>query len=132
MASLAAKAVPSFGFSGAGFLTCYHLGVAECLLKHGKLLAPGELPKDDEGTHEAPIMTGVSGGALVATAVSLGIRPEDGMKATMAIAEHTRKAGGLLDHLRPGSVHWIVICTITVPHKILTSHETLVFLPDSR
>lgn len=99
MASLAGKVRPSFGFSGAGFLTCYHLGVAECLLRHKRLPSPGELPADDT---TAPIVTGVSGGALVATAVSVGVQPEDGMRATLAIAEQTRIAGGVLDHLRPG------------------------------
>jgi hypothetical protein len=100
MASLAAagRALSSLGFSGAGFLTSYHLGAADCLLKRGLLLQRGELPVDDK----TPVLTGVSGGALVATAVSIGVRPEDGMMATLAIAEQSRKAGGMLDHLRPG------------------------------
>ena len=88
----------SFGFSGAGFLTAYHLGVADCLLKHGVLPKLGELPKDKT----SPILTGVSGGALVASAISIGIRPEDGMKETIDIAKRARQQGGLLDHLRPG------------------------------
>lgn len=100
MTSLAAigRSISSFGFSGAGFLTCYHLGVAECLLKNGLLLPKGALPLD----HRTPILTGVSGGALVATAVSLGVSPEDAMRATLAIAAQTRQAGGFLDHLKPG------------------------------
>jgi predicted acylesterase/phospholipase RssA len=91
--------IPSFGFSGAGFLTCYHFGVADCLLKHGSLLRRGELPSDN-----SPILTGVSGGALVVAAVSLGVPPEDGMKAILEIAHRTRQEGGVLDHLQPGYV----------------------------
>lgn len=92
------RRIPSFGFSGAGFLTCYHFGVAECLLKYGLLLPRGSLPTDDT----TPILTGVSGGALVATALAIGVSPEDGMKATLEIAARTQQAGGLLDHLKPG------------------------------
>lgn len=91
--------ISSFGFSGAGFLTCYHLGVAHCLLKHGLMLGSGELPNES-----SPTITGVSGGALVATAVSVGISPHDGMNATLEIAKRARQEGGLLDHLQPGYV----------------------------
>ncbi len=87
---------PSFGFSGAGFLTCYHFGVADCLFKHGLLL-----PKKHETTNNV-MLTGVSGGALVAAAVSMGVSPEEGMAATLEIARRTRQAGGMLDHLQPG------------------------------
>lgn len=97
-----AKTLPSLGFSGAGFLTSYHLGAADCLLKRGFLLPRGELPEQQQQRLTPPVLTGVSGGALVATAVSIGVRPEDGMAATLAIADYTRKTGGILDHLRPG------------------------------
>jgi predicted acylesterase/phospholipase RssA len=116
----------SFGFSGAGFLTCYHLGVAECLLKHGHLLQRGQLPtsKSNDTTTvtvtvtdtdnnnnkdtmmSSPMLTGVSGGALVAAAVSIGIRPEDGMNAMAEIVRRTRSVGGMMDHLRPGYVQY--------------------------
>lgn len=97
------RKVSSFGFSGAGFLTCYHLGVAECLIHRGVFPGSGEIAKDDI-LHSPVILTGVSGGALVAAAISVGIRPVDGMNAMLDVAEHTRKAGGLLDHLHPGYV----------------------------
>jgi predicted acylesterase/phospholipase RssA len=87
---------PSFGFSGAGFLTCYHLGVADCLLKHGLLFSKEK--------NNNVLLTGVSGGALVAATVSMGIPPEEGMTATLEIARRTRQAGGMLDHLLPGYV----------------------------
>lgn len=74
--------------------------MAQCLLNHGLLLSRGSLPNDDT----TPVLTGVSGGALVATAVAIGVSPEDGMKATLEIAARTRQVGGLLDHLKPGSV----------------------------
>jgi predicted acylesterase/phospholipase RssA len=110
MASLGTRAagniLPSFGFSGAGFLTCYHLGAADCLLKRGVLLPRGELPVYDDNNkndNKKPVLlTGVSGGAMVATAVSIGMSPEDGMRATLNIAENSRKTGGILNHLRPG------------------------------
>jgi hypothetical protein len=51
MASAAVKClfrIPSFGFSGAGFLTYYHLRVADCLIKHDVvLLKQGEMPTDN-------------------------------------------------------------------------------------
>ena len=91
--------IPSFGFSGAGFLTCYHLGVADCLTRNGKLLEITRLPKDD-----SPLMTGVSGGALASAAVGVGIAPEDCMNAVSEIVRRTRTVGGIMDHLRPGYV----------------------------
>jgi predicted acylesterase/phospholipase RssA len=103
MSSAAAKGIfriPSFAFSGAALLTCYHLGVADCLIKHGVLLKQGEMPKD---SYSGPQLTGVSGGALVAAAVSMDVHLEDGMKATLAIADRARQAG-TLGHLQPGYV----------------------------
>jgi len=94
--------VSSFGFSGAGFLTCYHLGVAECLLQRGALNLFHEDPANDGRGHNPVIVTGVSGGALVATAISIGIQPTDGMNIMIDVAEHARRSGGLLDHLKPG------------------------------
>jgi hypothetical protein len=81
MASAAAKGIfriPSFGFSVAGLLTSYHLGVADCLIKHdGVLLKQGEIPKDNSYT--SPLLMAVSGGALVAAAVAMGVHLEDGI-----------------------------------------------------
>ena len=94
-------AISSFGFSGAGFLTCYHAGVAECLLQQGLLLQPGERPKSAAST---PILTGVSGGALISAGIIAGVSPEDCMEATLHIARETRRLGGALDSLMPGYV----------------------------
>jgi len=88
----------SFGFSGAGFLVSYHLGTAACLLEHGHLLHPNATAASDS----APILTGVSGGALVASAVSTGITPEDGMKCVALVAKNTKEKCGVLDSLMPG------------------------------
>jgi hypothetical protein len=93
---------PSFGFSGAGFLTCYHLGVADCLLKHGLLLSGSSSGQKKKNNDNPTMLTGVSGGALVTAVVSMGIPPEEGMTATLEIARRTRQAGGMLDHLQPG------------------------------
>jgi predicted acylesterase/phospholipase RssA len=78
----------SISFSGAGFLACYHLGVAECLLRHNLL------------KHEKLIITGVSGGALVASALLAGVTPTDGMSAALAISQKTRQHR--FDALQPG------------------------------
>jgi hypothetical protein len=48
-------------------------------------------------------LTGDSDGALVAAAVSMGVHPEDGMKATLAIVDRARQAG-TLGHLQLGNV----------------------------
>lgn len=86
----------SISFSGAGFLACYHLGVAECLLRQ-KLLSLSSSQDDDSSPM---IVTGVSGGALVASAVLAGVTPADGMSAALAISQATRKHR--LDALQPG------------------------------
>ena len=90
------QAIPSFGFSGAGFLTCYHLGAAKCLLEHGLLTVE---PRTDDS--KVPILTGVSGGAITVAAVSAGVDPEMAMVTTLAVAERTRQEG-LLDSFNPG------------------------------
>jgi predicted acylesterase/phospholipase RssA len=96
-AAATSRLIPSFGFSGAGFLTCYHLGVAQLLLKHGLLVKPGQF-----ASARSPTLTGVSGGALVAAVVSVGVHPEDAMQASLEVARRTRHAGGVLDALHPG------------------------------
>lgn len=93
--------ISSLGFSGSGFLACYHLGVAKCFLEHGCLDSfkrSGEL---------GARLTGVSGGALIAAAVTAGVDPEVGMQTTLGIAQRTRQEGGYLDVFRPGYVSLI-------------------------
>lgn len=82
----------SISFSGAGFLACYHLGVAECLLQQGLLFL--------HDNNNDLIVTGVSGGALVASALLAGVTPTDGMSAALEISRATRKHP--LDALQPG------------------------------
>ena len=117
--ALSKKAPPSLAFSGAGFLTSYHLGVVECLRRHGVV------NKDDYNTTttveksdgtttitsyrnkqqtsmERPmILSGVSGGALAVTSIVLDIQSDDAMSITMNIAQKARNEGGILDHLHP-------------------------------
>ena len=81
----------SIGFSGAGFLTAYHLGVAECLIRNAILSSKGP---------SALTLTGVSGGALVSAAVSTGVAPEDGMEALLDISRCAQS--NRLDTLTPG------------------------------
>jgi hypothetical protein len=94
-AALKAQTVSSIGFSGAGFLLCYHLGVAKCLLEQGLLPKKGELRSTELR------LTGVSGGALVAAAVCAGVDPDDALQMTLSVSRETRKAG-MLDALQPG------------------------------
>ncbi len=69
--TIAGSKISSIGFSGAGFLGVYHLGVAACLLKHGYLLNPMERVKQDDDDRKKkqisfpPILTGVSAGVFL-------------------------------------------------------------------
>jgi len=100
--TLSRKAITSIGFSGAGFLTCYHLGVADCLLQHGILLKGGETPSSSLA-QQTPLMTltGVSGGALCAAGLAVGVSPEEGMNTVLHITNKTTQQGRL-DALTPG------------------------------
>ena len=93
--------ISSISFSGAGFLGCYHAGVYSCLLKHGYLLQPLERIGQDSNT-PAPVLTGVSAGALISAAISAGVTPEDAMNVVLNVAMKTKEKGGFLDVLKPG------------------------------
>jgi len=94
---MATSALPSIGFSGAGFLGCYHVGVAACLKRQGWL------GLDDANHHTTtnepttikplvPLLTGVSAGSMVAAATAAGIEPEpDGMDVVLTAARRTRE-----------------------------------------
>ena len=95
----------SFGFSGAGFLGCYHVGVCAALHKHG--LLPN--PDDDSSynTNKMPLLTGVSAGSMIAAATLAGVDPEnDGMNVVLEAARRTRELNSQqsvpLDVLTPG------------------------------
>lgn len=91
----ATATIPSIGFSGAGFLTCYHLGVSDCLIQHGILsLQP-------EAHNDFTVLTGVSGGALCAAGVAVGVSPQDGMSTVLHVTNTTTQQGRL-DALTPG------------------------------
>lgn len=98
----------SISFSGAGFLGCYHIGVASCLLKHGYLVPPGEAPKSstsqhtDYDHHPPPVLLGASAGALMCANIIAGVRTEDSMDVALKLAHVTRKEGGIMDAFRPG------------------------------
>jgi predicted acylesterase/phospholipase RssA len=101
------RRITSFGFSGAGFLACYHLGVAKCLMDQGILHKQGVLARggdDDENKQNntsSIALTGVSAGAIISAAVIAGVCPEQGMQAVMAVSRRTRDTGGYLDTLSP-------------------------------
>lgn len=92
----------SIGFSGAGFLGCYHVGVAACLNKHGMI------PHPDDDTNKMPLLTGVSAGSMNAAAACAGVNPEpDGMEVVLEAARRTRELSTRqkqvsLDVLTPG------------------------------
>ncbi|KAL3781870.1 hypothetical protein HJC23_005410 [Cyclotella cryptica] len=77
----------SFGFSGAGFLGCYHVGVAACLHRHGIL------PNHNDSSVSSPaFVTGVSAGSMIAAAALAGVNPEpDGMEVVLEAARRTRE-----------------------------------------
>ena len=94
----------SFGFSGAGFLGCYHVGVAACLYRQGLLPNP-----NDSSSSHPPRVTGVSAGSMIASAVLAGVKPDpDGMEVVLEAARKTRQLANAnnfnvsLDVLTPG------------------------------
>jgi predicted acylesterase/phospholipase RssA len=99
------RKISSFGFSGAGFLASYHLGVGKCLVDQG--IIPGSmrefsLSSDDEEPSSRPlILAGVSSGSLIATALSAGVDPVDGMQVLLDLRQRSREAGKL-DSFQPG------------------------------
>lgn len=106
MGPVAAKR-KSISFSGAGFLTSYHLGVVHCLRKHG-IVGKNDIhwqqaasSKIASSTSSPMILSGVSGGALAATSIVLDIRTEDAMSITMKIARLASADGGMLNALHP-------------------------------
>jgi hypothetical protein len=90
------KVISSIGFSGAGFLAAYHLGVAACLADQGILPSQRHQPADTIR------LTGVSAGSLVAAAIAARVDVATcGMEAVLQISHTTRQAGRL-DALQPG------------------------------
>jgi hypothetical protein len=53
-------------------------------------------------TNIPPILTGVSAGALISTAISCGVTPDSAMNVCLDVANQTKVKGGLLDVLKPG------------------------------
>ena len=88
-ATKAKNAIPSAGFSGAGFLGCYHVGAAACLHKQGYLPHPDD---DSYTPYKMPLLTGVSAGSMIAAATCAGVNPEqDGMEVVLEAARRTRQ-----------------------------------------
>jgi hypothetical protein len=71
---------PGFSFSAAGLLFPYHLGVCECLIKHGYI------------TEDTPL-AGSSAGALVCAVVGGGLSMYDALQATKELAHDCRTYG---------------------------------------
>ena len=89
-ATTTSPVIPSIGFSGAGFLGCYHVGVAACLHKHSIL--PDPINDNSYDTNKMPLLTGVSAGSMIASATLAGVNPEpDGMEVVLTAARRTRE-----------------------------------------
>lgn len=105
---MAAAALPSIGFSGAGFLGCYHVGVAAALEKHGWIGCTNynrtTMQNNTQQTPPASLLTGVSAGSMIAASIHAGVRPEpDGMEVVLTAARRTRELPiSILDALTPG------------------------------
>lgn len=112
---------PSIGFSGAGFLVSYHLGVVSALTDHGILprqpicyTVPPSHPSgatlaththdSDTTTGTEIVLTGVSAGSIVAASVLAGMDPiAIGMPAVSQVSARVRDASHpILDTLQPG------------------------------
>ena len=104
--SSSTNTISSIGFSGAGFLGCYHVGVAASLHKHG--LIPNPSDDDSSDMNKMPLLTGVSAGSMIASATLAGVNPEpDGMEVVLTAARRTRELQNKkqlinLDVLTPG------------------------------
>ena len=87
------SAVPSFSFSGAGFLGAYHLGAVKYLQESGLLSSfnPNHRRRRTKGQK----LMGSSAGSLVAAAISAGVRVEDAMTVVSASADEALNAGPL-------------------------------------
>mmetsp|Transcript_659 Transcript_659/g.1594 ORF Transcript_659/g.1594 Transcript_659/m.1594 type:complete len:421 (-) Transcript_659:1187-2449(-) len=95
---MATSALPSIGFSGAGFLGCYHVGVAACLQRHGWLGLDYSANRRTTTIQPTtikplvPLLTGVSAGSMIAAATAAGVAPEpDGMDVVLTAARRTRE-----------------------------------------
>ncbi|KAL7486984.1 hypothetical protein ACHAW6_012593 [Cyclotella cf. meneghiniana] len=111
------RSQPSFGFSGAGFLGCYHVGVAACLHRHGLL------PNHNDASLSSPaFVTGVSAGSMIAAAALAGVNPEpDGMEVVLEAARRTRE---LAREARTQEEKGIV--SFTIPLDVLTPGFSLI------
>ena len=116
--SSSTNTISSIGFSGAGFLGCYHVGVAACLHKHSIL--PDPKNDDSYDTNKMPLLTGVSAGSMIAAATLAGVNPEpDGMEVVLTAARRTRELQNKqqlinLDVLTPG---FSLIDQVEIPFK---------------
>jgi predicted acylesterase/phospholipase RssA len=96
-----ASVPPSISFSGAGFLGCYHIGVAQALKDKGLLTV---------GPESTQTLLGSSAGALVSAGVLCGVTTADAMTLTKEIAQDASDQGvlnaltpnySLIDSVRP-------------------------------
>lgn len=99
--------LPSFSFSGSGFLATYQLGVVQCFLNH----APSVLD-------EAPGVLGASAGSLVAAAVVCKVRPERVRDELLSFVRMIRRLTFGPLHPTVNVLHWVERMVRTIlPHN---------------
>ena len=129
---IAERRISSIGFSGAGFLIAYHLGVAACFNDQQLLHLPPpsstsvsssapltkETPNQNSKRHHRNFvkLTGVSAGSIVAASLLAQVDPAtDGMNAVLEISHMTRERARSLDALQPGFSLIDVVETVLKP-----------------
>lgn len=112
------RPISSIGFSGAGFLIAYHLGVAACFNDQQLLNIPQsssspsssilpnggtKIQNQSRSDRRLVKLTGVSAGSIVAASLLANVNPAtDGMNAVLEISHMTRERARSLDALQPG------------------------------
>lgn len=119
--------IQSIGYSGAGFLGCYHLGVTQCLIDHHHIIPPtrsGGGNNNNKNNSDAVVrFTGVSAGALTIAAITAGVTCTDGMNLCYDINHQTQQlCSRSLDVLHPG-FSLVDIVEDNLKHRIKDSIE---------
>ena len=94
--------ISSIGFSGAGLLVPYQLGVVQALQDYGILWSNNTTSSTISSKRNRIPLFGCSGGALTAACISAGVTCEEGMEACLQVNSQLRKLNMTFDVLQPG------------------------------
>ena len=84
-------------------MVSYHIGAAACLMKHGYLLDHNNSDRTVSSTpHLKTMLTGVSGGGLAASGLTVGVRPEDAMSLVLQVAPENSGGRWVVGHSSAG------------------------------